>query len=314
LVHYRQRSEVGKTGVFVSKLGLGGGGIGGLYNPVPQEQAIGTVTHALELGISYLDTAPLYGLGKSEIAVGKALDRRNSEDFVISTKVGILISDQSTTYDFSGDAIRKSFESSLLRLGLKKVDIVFIHDPVDHYKEALTKAYPVLRELKSRGIIRAIGVGMNEWEMEERFAKEGEFDCFLLAGRYTLLDQTALSSFLLLAQKKGISIILGGPFNSGILASDLSEDTKYNYTAAPQEILNKARRISKVCNSFNVPLKAAALQFPLAHPAITSVLSGARSSEEITENVEMIQYPIPKEMWEELIKLQLIDPRSPIPE
>lgn len=308
-----ERREIGKTGVFVSSLGLGGGGIGGLYTSVSETQAVSTVLKALDLGVSYIDTAPLYGLGKSETAVGKAIEQRKRMSFVISTKVGILISGNSTVYDFTEEGVMKSFQRSLQRLGLESVDIVFIHDPVNYYTDVVSKAYSCLRDLKSRGLCRAIGVGMNEWEMEQRFAMERDFDCFLLAGRYTLLDQSSLRSFLPLCQKKGIGVIMGGPFNSGILASDLSGDAKYDYASASEDILLRARQINDVCAGYGVPLKAAALQFVLAHPAVTSVLTGARSPEEITENFEMIQYPIPDKMWIALLERDLIDPRSYVP-
>ncbi|MDA4130480.1 MAG: aldo/keto reductase [Thaumarchaeota archaeon] len=308
------KKEIGRTGVNVTSLGLGGGGIGGLYTLVPERQAVSTVSKALELGIKYFDTAPLYGSGKSETAIGKAISgKKQSDELTISTKVGYLISDELTSYDFTSRAVQNSFENSLHRLGLKRVDIIFIHDPVDHYRDAITEAYPKLQELKSQGLLSAIGVGMNEWEMEERFAREGNFDCFLLAGRYTLLDQSALNSFLPLCEEKGISVIIGGPFNSGILASDLSEGAKYNYENAPKEILAKARRINEICQKYGVPLKAAALQFVLAHPSVASVLSGARSPEEITENFEMIQFPIPAEVWRTLSEQGLIHSQAPLP-
>ncbi len=215
-----QLQKIGDTGLSVSRIGLGGGGIGGLYTPVSEQQAVDTVLKAFDLGITYLDTAPLYGMGKSEIAIGKAIAKHKPERLTISTKVGILPSGDSIKYDFGREGILKSFESSLTRLGLDRIDIAFIHYPEDHYDEALANAYTALLELKSQGRIRAIGVGMNQWQMEERFAREGSFDCFLLAGRYTLLDQSAISTFLPLCLEKGISVILGGPFNSGILASD----------------------------------------------------------------------------------------------
>ena len=178
--------------------------------------------------------------------------------------------------------------------------MLFIHSPDNHYNEAITDTYPELAELRSQGVVKAIGVGITQWELALRFAKEGNFDCFLLAGRYTLLDQTALTEFLPYCQKNNINIIIGGPYNSGILASDLKEGAKYDYRDVTPDILEKARRIQAVCDRYTVPLKAAALQFVFTHPAVASVIPGSSYPEHMEENFEMMQYLIPTELWKEL--------------
>ena len=180
------------------------------------------------------------------------------------------------TYDYSRDGVLRSIEESLARLRLDRVDIVMIHDPDDHFEQAVGETFPTLYELRSQGVVGAIGAGMNQWEMLARFAREADPDCFLLAGRYTLLDQSGLDELLPLCEEKGIGIVLGGPYNSGILASDLSDDTTFNYLPAPREVLERARRIKRVCDRYGVPLKAAALQFGLAHPAVSATIPGAR--------------------------------------
>jgi D-threo-aldose 1-dehydrogenase len=309
-----EKVQIGRTGLEVTKLGLGGGSIGGLYFPVSDSQAQATVREALKLGINYIDTAPLYGLGKSESTIGQALAGVPRSTFVISTKVGRLISgDGSIRFDFTRKGIMNSLDSSLSRLGLNNVDIVYIHDPDNHYETSKTEAYSALSDLKSRGEIKAIGVGMNQWEMELVFAREIKVDCFLLAGRYTLLEQGALPEFLPECESRKISVIVGGPFNSGILASNLDEGAKYEYENASIEILRKARRIDAICRRHNVALKAAALQFILAHPAVASVIPGSRSPEEVRENFEMVKHQIPSELWRDLIQEGLLTPETPVP-
>ena len=193
----------------------------------------------------------------------------------------------------AGRGALRSFQSSLDRLGLDRVDILYIHDPDDHYDRAVADTVPVLLELKAQGRVKAIGAGMNQWQMELAFARQGHFDCFLLAGRYTLLDQTALPEFLPYCVEHGISVVAGGPYNSGILAVGPREGATFNYRAASAEMMDKARRVAAVCERHRVPLRAAALQFILAHPAIASVIPGARSVAEVEENVALVEHPIP---------------------
>jgi D-threo-aldose 1-dehydrogenase len=309
-------------------MGLGGAPLGGLFAEVGDDVATGLVLRAHELGVRYFDTAPLYGSGNSERRYARALAQIPRDEFVLSTKVGrvlepvgeapdsgpyVNVPPVAPVFDFSRDGVLRSLEESLQRLGLDRVDIAYIHDPDDHYEQAIGEAYPALAELRSQGVVKAIGAGMNQWEMPARFAREGDFDCFLLAGRYTLLDQSALAELLPLCQEKGISIVIGGPYNSGILASDLSPGATFDYVAAPPRLLEKARRINAVCDRHDVPLKAAALQFGLAHPVVAATIPGARSVAEVEENLAMAAYPISSQLWEELRAERLIPEEAPPP-
>jgi D-threo-aldose 1-dehydrogenase len=311
-----KKSQVGKTALYVTNLGLG---CSGLPRSQTINQAIETFQTAIKQGINYLDTAPLYGRGKSETRLGKALSNYYGEKLVISTKVGRMLrvpsggdpNSPEAIYDYSGKAVLNSLESSLERLGVEVVDILFIHDPDNHYEQAINEAYPALAELRDDGIIKAIGAGMNQWEMELRFAQEGEFDCFLLAGRYTLLEQGALDSFLPYCEKEKISVIIGGPYNSGILASP--KTGRYNYREPPAEVVAKTIKLKEVCDKYNVPLRAAALQFVLAHPAVASVIPGTRSPRHQEDNYRMVTRNIPKALWDELHEKNLIEPNAPVP-
>ena len=321
-------AEIGSTGLRVTRLGLGGAVLGGLYSDVSREAAVEAIHRGLELGIRYLDTAPLYGHGKSERYYGYALSDVPRDSFVLSTKVGRVLNrvDKSpesphfvnlppfeAVFDFSRDGILRSLEESLERLRLDHVDIALIHDPDDHHDQAIAQAYPTLADLRSQGVVKAIGAGMNQWEMPARFAREGDFDCFLLAGRYTLLDQSGLAEFMPLCEEKGISVILGGPYNSGVLASDLSPGATFDYDVVPSDVLERARRLKAVCDRYDVPLKAAALQFGLAHPAVAATIPGPRSVAEVEENYELVRHPIPTDLWAELRHDGLIPEEAPTP-
>ena len=318
--------EIGKTGLHVTRLGLGGVALSGAppatdpQRPAPETEAIALIHRSLALGVNYLDTAPMYGVGESERRYGQALRGVPRDRYVLSTKVGRVLrpgapgSPQMTwAFDFSERGVRESFISSLDRLGLEHVDILFVHDPDDHYQQALEGAFPVLLELRAQGLVRAIGAGMNQWQMELAFAREGHCDCFLLAGRYTLLDQTALPEFLPYCVEHEIGVVAGGPYNSGILAVGAREGATFNYRAASPEMMDKAAGIGTVCARHRVPLKAAALQFILAHPAIVSVIPGARSLAEVEENARMVEFPIPAELWAELKDAGLIAAAAPTP-
>jgi D-threo-aldose 1-dehydrogenase len=218
-------------------------------------------------------------------------------------------------FDYSRDGVLRSLEESRKRLGIDKIDIVYIHDPDvnDSFKQALDEAFPALADLKSQGVIGAIGAGMNQAEMLCDFAKNADFDCFLLAGRYTLLDQIALKELLPLCQQKNISIIIGGAYNSGILATGAVEGAHYNYAPAPPEIMEKTRKIETVCARFNIPMKAAALQFPFGHPAVVSNIPGVKTKERFEENLSLFTHPIPAEFWAALKAESLIVPEAPVP-
>jgi D-threo-aldose 1-dehydrogenase len=312
-----KRTEIGNTGLYVTRLGLGARGIVDPAVKVSDAQAVATVETALDGGINYIDTSPRYGVGRSELYVGQVVSGIERGSFVLSTKVGRLLDPGAArgwVWDFSREGVRRSLECSLERLGIDAVDILFIHSPNNHYDQAMSEAYPALAEMRAAGVVKAIGVGMTNNQMLLRFAQEGNFDCFLLAGRYTLLDQSAASEFLPYCEQHDIGVILGGPYNSGILASDLGPDALYDYRAAPPEMLDKARRIKTVCDRHSVPLKAAALQFVFAHPAVTSVIPGSSYPEHVQENVAMIQQDIPPLLWGELRQEGLIPEDAPLPQ
>ena len=323
-----ERAEIGRTGLKVSRLGLGGAPLAGLYQGVSDEQAARVVNAYLDHGLGFFDTAPLYGSGVSETRLGSALSERVRNAFVLATKVGRLLvpdpaRDQDVwsddlppvgpVFDYSYDGTLRSLEESLGRLGLDRVDILHIHDPDNHYDEAMKGSYPALVRMRDEGVIRAVGVGMNQAKMLARFAVEGDFDCFLCAGRYTLVDHTALKRLLPLCEDRGISLIVGGPYNSGILAQGAVEGAKFDYRKAPPQIVEKVRRVEAVCGRHGTPLKAAALQFPLAHPAVAAVIPGARSPEEVDENVKMFEVGIPADFWAELREEGLIPDAAPTP-
>ena len=332
-------AEIGRTGLKVNRLGLGGAPLAGLYRGVTDEAAARVVDTYLGHGLGFFDTAPLYGSGVSETRLGAALSSRESnrergrnaparDAFALATKVGRLLvpdpeRDQDVwsddlppvgpVFDYSYDGALRSLEESLARLGLDRVDILHIHDPDNHYEEAMKGSYRALVRLRDEGVIRAIGVGMNQAKMLARFAAEGDFDCFLCAGRYTLVDHTALKRLLPLCEERNISIIIGGPYNSGILAQGAVDGAKFDYRTAPPHIVEKVRRIEAVCGRYETPLKAAALQFPLAHPAVAAVIPGARSPEEVDENVRMFEFEIPGDFWSELRVEGLIPEDAPTP-
>ena len=290
-------------------IGLGTAPLGGLFEEVADETAYALVGRAIELGVRLFDTAPLYGSGLAERRLGHVLREVPRDRFMLSTKVGRLLRPDvppdknfrgtpplGPVFDFSRDGVLRSFEESLERLGLDRVDIALIHDPDDHYDEAIRGAYPALERLRSEGVVTAIGVGMNQTELLCRFARDGDFDCFLVAGRYTLLDRSAAEELLPLCLERGIDVIAGGVFNSGILASG----TTYDYAPAQPDVLAAARRLSDVCARYSVPLAAAAIQFPLRHPAVTSAVVGCRSPAELDEDVRLFDLELPAELWDEL--------------
>lgn len=325
-----KKVQIGKTSLQVTRMGLGGAPLGGLFTDVQGESAIATIKRALELGINFFDTAPLYGHGKSEMRMGEGLAGTAADSRVLATKVGRVLEPVEPgslekdefdnpapfkpVFDFSFEGTMRSFNESLKRLQVDRVDILHIHDPDDHYDEAIKGAYPALDQLRREGRIKAVGAGMNQAEMPARFAREGNFDCFLLAGRYSLIDHTGLEDLLPLCVEKQISIIIGGPYNSGILATGAVPGAKFNYADAPPEIMEKVRKVQDVCARHQVPMKAAALQFPLAHPAVASVIPGARSVAELEENFRLISHPIPGDFWADLRSKGLLPEEAPVPE
>jgi len=292
----------------LSRLGLGTAPLGGLYEAVSDEQAQAVVDRAWALGLRFFDTAPLYGSGLAERRLGAALRGRPREELVLSTKVGRLLRPGppaasfkgapplAPVFDFSYDGAVRSLEESLARLGLDRVDIALIHDPDDHYEEALAGAYVALERLRGEGIVSAIGVGMNQSALLARFARESDVDCFLLAGRYTLLDRDAQRELLPLCEERGIAVIAAGVFNSGILADG---DT-FDYAPAPAAVRERVAVLREICARWHTPLAAASLQFPLRHPAVVSVLVGCRSADEVEEDARLFARELPHGLWDEL--------------
>jgi D-threo-aldose 1-dehydrogenase len=307
------KNEVGNRGIIVSRMGFGSAPASNSQR-VSTEQAIEAIHFALEQGISLFDTAPLYGAGRAEELLGAALDGVPRSEFVLSTKVGRLLNEETRElpFDYSRDGVLRSLEGSLKRLRLDQVDLLLIHDPDDHAEEALDEAYPTLEELRREGIIRGIGAGMNQWQVLSRFAREADFDCFLLAGRYTLLEQTSLD-FLDLCHSKGIGVMLGGVYNSGILATGAVPGATYQYRAAPPHIVEKTNAIAAICARHGVVLNAAALQFAQSHPAVASLVVGAISADEVAANLAAMQAPIPAALWDELLDAGLVERRAPVP-
>ncbi len=308
----------GKNSLQVTNFGLGTAPIGNTQT-VSERDAEATIQRAYELGVRLFDSAPLYGSGEAELRLGRALRGVPRDSYVISTKIGrVFTSDRrSYIYDYSYDGVMRSLEGSLQRLDTDRVDVVLVHDPdadkVDHEQDALDGAFPTLQELRSQGIIKAIGAGMNQWQMEQRFAEQADPDVFLLAGRYTLLEQTSLG-FLKLCKEKGIGIFLGGVYNSGILATGPKEDAKYNYANAPAPIMEKARKIKAVCDRYGVPLNVAALHFAQAHPTVTALVVGAVKPSEVEANIAALSSEVPPELWQELQEKGLVEAGSPLPQ
>ena len=334
------RVPLARTGLRITRLGFGCAEIGGLYSPVSDAQAVDLLDHAWDLGIRYFDTAPLYGYGNAERRLGAALAARPREELVVSTKVGRLLvprdevppdadldrqSDGAAddafyadtppvrvVFDYSPDGVRRSVEESLGRLGLDRADILFIHDPDDHWREAIGGAYPALERLRGEGVVRAIGVGIKQTRLLARFAREGDFDVFMLAGRYTLLDQSALRELLPLCVEKRIAVIAVGIMNSGLLA-DPRPGGRFDYLPASRDALERALRMRSICERHGVPLRAAAIQFPLAHPAVAAIASGVRTRQHLDEYPEFLARHIPAGLWEELKLEGLLDPAAPVP-
>jgi D-threo-aldose 1-dehydrogenase len=336
--------RIGRTSLEVTVLGFGGNALGNLYAEVDDMVARDTVRAAHETGVRYFDTAPMYGHGLSERRMGDALRDLRRDDLVLSTKVGRLLVPYGRvppprptpkeggiftaelpflpTFDFSYDATMRSFEDSLQRLGLNRVDILLIHDCDEwslgaRYAEALrtveSGALRALERLKEDGRIGAFGAGVNQAEACERLMGIGSFDCFMLAGRYTLLEQGALDGFLPRAVAEGISVILAAPFNSGILVTGAVPGARYDYLPAPPEVLGRVGRIEAICRAYDVPLAAAALQFVLAHPAVVTVIPGSRSRAEAMQNAAWAATPIPAGLWRDLRSEDLVRSDAPVP-
>jgi D-threo-aldose 1-dehydrogenase len=331
--------KLGRTGLEVSALGFGSAPLGDIYEVLDDRVAIETVGAAAEAGITLFDTAPLYGQGSAEHRIGTALRRRQKGSYVVSTKVGRVLSpapkgrvktsrfvgglEFDVTNDYSYDAAMRSHEHSLMRLGLPAVDVLLIHDAdawthgpeegPNRFREAMSGAYRALEKLRSEGVIKGIGLGLNDPAYMARYLREGDFDCILMAGRYSLLEQPALAEVLPLAIEKNVGVMLGGVFNSGILATGPIAGARYNYTPAPPEIISRVTAIERICMSHGVPLSTAAMQFPLGHPAVSSLALGAVSPGEVRQNVSAMKTKVPPAMWRDLVAERLLDPGAPTP-
>jgi D-threo-aldose 1-dehydrogenase len=334
------RRELGATGLEVSVFGFGGAAIGNLYRELSDEDALGAVQSSIAAGVRYFDTAPFYGFGLSELRIGAALHGAQSPP-VISTKVGRRLVPTgpqdarvgregyfsprpfAPLFDYGYEAVMESHAGSLERLRVPRVDVLLCHDigrsthganHATRVREFLDGGYRAMRELRSAGAVRAIGIGVNEWEICVELLECCEIDCILLAGRYTLLEQPALDKLLPLCVRKRVSIICGGPFNSGILAlGSRALQARYNYAAPPPAVVERVRLLEAACAEFGVPLPAAALQFPLAHPAVASVVAGCASGGEAVNNSRHLSVSIPAEFWAALRQRGLVDARAPLP-
>ncbi|WP_030674205.1 aldo/keto reductase [Streptomyces cellulosae] len=322
-------NRLGRSGVEVSALSFGAAGIGNLYAELGDEQVRATVEAAWAVGMRYFDTAPHYGLGLSERRLGSALRERPRSAYTVSTKVGRLLeptdgggddlangfavpATHRRVWDFSADGVRRGLEASLERLGLDRVDVVYLHDPDDHAEQAFHEGYPALEKLRSQGLVRAIGAGMNQAEMLTRFVRDTDVDVVLCAGRYTLLDQRALAELLPAARERGTSVVIGGAFNSGLLA-DPKPGATYNYAEAPAELLDRALRLKAVADRHGTTLRAAALAFCAAHPAVASVLVGVRSAAEVHDCADQFAATVPAAFWQELRDTGLLPADAPVP-
>jgi D-threo-aldose 1-dehydrogenase len=321
--------RLGRSHVHVPAVGLGTAPLGGMYAHVAEEQALDVVRAALDAGATYLDTAPQYGHGTAERRLGAALATlgpAGRPGLVVSTKVGRIVvpapesaegpvsaegpdvvarsifadaPPSEVVFDFSPAGVQRSLAESLDRLGLDRVDIVYLHDPDDHADEALSQAFPVLRRWRDEGVVGAIGVGMNQSAVPARFVREADPDVVLLAGRWSVLDRSGGADLMPLALERGVSVVVGGVFNSGLLA-DPRPGARFDYGIAPAHLVARAQALAAACARYDVPLKAAALQFPFRHPAVASVLTGARSRAELEENLALLDVEVPEPLWADL--------------
>jgi D-threo-aldose 1-dehydrogenase len=312
------RAALGGSPVSVTPLSLGTAPLGNLFRAVTDQEAAAVVAAALDAGIGYIDTAPHYGLGLAEERIGRALAESavKRADLTLSTKVGRLLRPlgpgeridpqgfvdtpaRARVWDFSRDGVRASIEASLARLGVDRVDIALLHDPDDHEREVYESGYAALDELRAEGVVGAIGAGMNQSAMPARFVRDFDLDVVLCAGRYSLLDQSALADLLPECERRGTSVVVGGVYNSGLLA-DPKPGAPFDYAPAGDDLLGRALAIKEICDGFQVPLRAAAVQFPLRHPAVASVLVGCRSVAEVRDNAAMFAWQIPDTLWSAL--------------
>ncbi len=330
--------KFGRVDLDVTAFGFGTAPIGNIFREIDEETSDAMIQHAWDAGVRHFDTAPMYGHGLSELRIGHSLRWKNRDEFVLSSKVGRLLKPTPRNevnfepwtnaapfamhFDYTYDGVMRSFEDSLQRLALERMDICFIHDidrftrgddQPEAFKQAMDGAWKALSSLRDQGVVKAIGVGVNEWEVCHAALERRDFDCFLLAGRYTLLEQDALDKFLPLCEQRGAAVVVGGGFNSGILATGAKDGAKYNYAPAPAEIIGKVKEIEAVCAGYGVPLPAAALQFVVAHPAVPTFMAGTRTVEQLEQNLKWFRHAIPSDFWTDLKSNGLLREDAPVP-
>ena len=333
-----QKKKFGRIDLEVTAFSFGTAPVGNFLKPISETESQAMFETAWDAGVRLYDTAPMYGHGLSELRTGHYLRWKPRDEYVLASKVGRVLKPAKREtigfapwadaaaftmhFDYSYDGTMRAFEDSLQRLGLERMDLCFIHD-IDRFtrgdeqpevfKRAMDGCWRALEKLRDEHVVRAIGVGVNEWEVCYEALKQRDFDGFLLAGRYTLLEQEALNGFLPLCEERGAAVLVGGGFNSGILATGARPGAKYNYSPAPAAVLEKVARIEKVCAEYGVPLPAAALQFVTAHPAIPSFIAGTRSVEQLKQNLEWFSHLIPAAFWIELKRQGLLRDDAPTP-
>jgi len=334
-----EKVKFGRVDLDVTAFGFGTAPIGNIFREIDEETSDGMIQHAWDAGVRYFDAAPMYGHGLSELRTGQSLRWKNRDDFILSSKVGRVLKPArrqdidfapwtnaapfTMHFDYSYDGVMRSFEDSLQRMALERMDTCFIHDidvftrgseQPEVFEQAMDGAWKALSSLKEQGLIKAIGVGVNEWEVCHSALERRDFDCFLLAGRYTLLEQDSLDKFLPLCEERGAAVVVGGGFNSGILATGAKEGAKYNYAPAPADIMAKVAQIEAVCAEYNVPLPAAALQFVVAHPAVPTFMAGTRTVDQLEQNLKWFSHEIPAQFWVDLKAKGLLREDAPVPE
>ncbi|MGA5313146.1 aldo/keto reductase [Streptomyces pseudogriseolus] len=325
-----ERNRLGRSDVHVTELGFGGGPLGGLFEPVDDDTATRTLEAAWDSGIRYFDTSPHYGIGQSERRVGALLRGKPRDAWTLSTKVGRVLVPQDPggrtdeafevpathrrVWDFTRDGVLRSVEDSLTRMGVDRIDVLYLHDAEEHFEDALRDGYPALAELRAQGTVGAVGAGMYHTGKLTRLVEETDVDVVMLSGRYTLLDHSALDDLLPACAARGVSVLAASVLNSGVLATSRpSAGATYDYAPAGPRTLERARRLAAVCEAHGVPLPAAAMRFPLHHPAVAGVVVGMRSADEVRRNTEAYGTKIPAQLWSDLRGEGLLDTRVPVP-
>jgi len=332
------KRKLGRVDLDVTAFAFGTAPLGNIFRSVPEADSEQMFRTAWDAGVRFYDTAPMYGHGLAELRTGYALRWKNRDDFVLASKVGrrlrparraridfapwVDAAPFAMEFDYSYDGTMRAFEDSLQRLALERMDLCFIHDidvftrgaeQPEVFRQAMDGCWKALEKLRSEGLVKAIGVGVNEWQVCHEALKQRDFDCFLLAGRYTLLEQDALDEFLPLCVERGAAVVVGGGFNSGVLATGARPGAKYNYAPAPAHVLERVARLEAVCAEYQVPLPAAALQFVVAHPAIPSFIAGTRTDAQLRQNLAWFGHAIPGAFWQALKSRGLLREDAPVP-